>query len=438
MVPALLTMTIASGADSRSRRNSESSPVKAESNLFIPDTSPNTDPGSDAIAERQAGVPAEERDVSSYTPNDERRSEEGESGGLESSYQTVGCRGVRRALHLAGLVQQVVLDNVANELSSRVQMHFLKNTRPVRAHGLIAQRQDLGNFTNGSSRPHQAHHFKLTTGQRVMRRAIRVPFEIHHETFGQCWTDVPSSGDHLRDRAGQLRARAVLRDVAGRACLEGAPSVLFFRMHAQHENRHPWTQLFELAHQLQAASTHERNVDDGEIPGVIGGELQRLDGRRRFAEFVANALLTDDGLQPVAYDLMVVDQEHFAHGLASFGAARSGTRTVIVVPCPGTPMTSSVAPTRVARSPMPRMPRERTAERSSSEMPLPLSRTRSVKAPDSTPTHTSTRVAPEWRRMLVNASCRIRNTAVDCSFVIVTGPTAHSQRVAIPVHAWNC
>src|SRR5580704_1809797 len=209
-------------------------------------------------------------------------------------------------------------------------------------------------------------------------------------------------------------------------------------MHAQHEYRHSWTKLFEFAHDLQSASTYERNVDDREIPGVFRRQLQRLDSRRRLAEFAPDALFTDDGLQAVANDLMVVDQEHVAHGLASTTAGRSGTRTVMVVPCPGRPVMSNVAPTRAARSRMPRMPRERTADRSSSEIPLPLSRTRSVKTPASTPTHTSTRVAPEWRRMLVNVSCRIRNIAVDCSFVIVTGPTVHSQRVAIPVRAWKC
>ena len=105
--------------------------------------------------------------------------------------------------------------------------------------------------------------------------------------------------------------------------------------------------------EVKALRSSGAQLKEGYV-AIRGGELQRLGGRRRFAEFVANALLTDDGLQPVAYDLMVVDQEHFAHGLASFGAARSGTRTMIVVPCPGTPMTSNVAPTRIARSPMPR------------------------------------------------------------------------------------
>src|SRR6202048_471724 len=203
-------------------------------------------------------------------------------------------------------------------------------------------------------------------------------------------------------------------------------------MRAQHQSRPAWTKLFEVAHDLQSASTYERNVDDREIPGVFRRQLQRLDSRRRLAEFAPDALFTDDGLQAVADDLMVVDQEHVAHGLASTIAGRSGTRTVMVVRCPGRRGMSNVAPTRAARSRMPRMPRERTADRSSSEIALPLSRTRNVKTPASTPAHTSTRDALAWRRMLVRASCRIRKTCIDCSFVSGTVSGVRPQRLAIP------
>src|ERR1700730_6626348 len=157
-----------------------------------------------------------------------REPTERKSGGFGSGGQTVRGRAVRRALHRARLVDQFVLDEVTNELSGGVHVQFLEDARLVRADGLVAQREHLGDLANGFSRAYQAHHFELTIGQRVMRRAIRVLFEIHRETFGQRETDVSSSGDHFRDRARELRARAVLRDVTGGARLIGAARVLLF------------------------------------------------------------------------------------------------------------------------------------------------------------------------------------------------------------------
>src|SRR5580704_6070929 len=40
---------------------------------------------------------------------------------------------------LARLIEQSILDHVANELGGGLQMHLLKNARPIRAHGLVAQ-----------------------------------------------------------------------------------------------------------------------------------------------------------------------------------------------------------------------------------------------------------------------------------------------------------
>src|SRR6185295_5230627 len=231
-------------------------------------------------------------------------------------------------------------------------MHLLKDARSVRADCLVAEGQQFRYFTSSFSRRHQAHHFELTIRQGLMRRLIRVTFEIDYETVGERSADVPSPADHLRNRARQLRSRAVLGNVSRRARLVGAPGVLFLRMHAEYEHRYFWANLFDLSHDIEPTPAPQRNVDHREVPLLISCERQSVGRGTRLAEH-GYRLLAKEGLQSVTNDLMVFDEQHPSHGVTTCEDTLGGTRTMSSVPPATLPVTSNVAPTRSARSRIP-------------------------------------------------------------------------------------
>src|SRR5262245_24619204 len=96
------------------------------------------------------------------------------------------------------------------------------------------------------------------------------------------------------------------------------------------------------------------------------------------------------------------NSQHAATRLVYFGVSL-GNRTVIVVPCPGPPLTGSLPPIQGARSLIPIGPNDCVSRILSSAIPLPLAVTARSSDPASSREETLTAVGSAWRATSASA-----------------------------------
>src|SRR3569832_1489157 len=127
---------------------------------------------------------------------------------------TASCSPKRRArMRESRAVEQLVLQRVVGEGTVRSQAHFFHQSRAVRADGLHAQGQCLGDVASGFALGELQEDLELALGELLVRRAALLAIELLREEFGDGRGDVAAAQGDGADRVDDLHGLAFLVQV---------------------------------------------------------------------------------------------------------------------------------------------------------------------------------------------------------------------------------
>src|SRR5438067_2510384 len=249
-----------------------------------------------------------------------------------------------------------------------------------------------------------------------MNRRVRASSQIVGQPLRQRHADVAAPGEHALHSLLQLLRHTLLGQVAGGACLERAPGILLFGIHAQKKNRQLWTDALQVTQDIEPAFSGHADVQNDDFPIVLAHAGQRFFRGLRFAKDSLGKSFANGLFEPAAKNSMVICYQDSHHKpCRAWAEGNNGIRKIMVVPEPGIPSIRTSPWRRSARSCMPTRPRDFFALASSGSKPLPLSCTRKISWSSAISSVASTPVACACRVTFVSDSWKIRKIAVDLS-----------------------
>src|SRR5258706_13695271 len=114
-------------------------------------------------------------------------------------------------------------------------------------------------------------------------------------------------------------------------------------MHAEDENRKLGIDLLQLLQEFQAVPASQGEVEDYQVPALLGYQAERFRGGAGLTETDGAGLLAQNILDAVPNHFVVVDDENVPHGSSG---RETRMREVTAVPFPSAPWISIGPPTR--------------------------------------------------------------------------------------------
>src|SRR5882762_1167271 len=114
-------------------------------------------------------------------------------------------------------------------------------------------------------------------------------------------------------------------------------------MHTEDENWKLGIDLLQLLQEFQAVPASQREVENYQVPVLLGYQAERFRGGAGLAKTDGTGLLAQNILDAVPNHFVIVDDENVPHGS---GIWDTGMRRVTAVPFPSAPWISIVPPAR--------------------------------------------------------------------------------------------
>ncbi|MNM89070.1 hypothetical protein D3C81_1012960 [compost metagenome] len=180
-------------------------------------------------------------------------------------------------------------------------------------HGLLAERQLLGDLVVGVAVGEKVQDAQLAVGQlgdalglaRTQRRQVHAAEHLGGE--------VAAPAQNGGDRHAELLEVVVLADEASGAGLQETPGDVFRVLRAEGQHGHVQAACMQAFDDIQAVQQRQVDIDDQQVGAQVDGHRQRVDAVHRLA----------DHLMPLAFqqqahgmpgNRMLVGDQNSAHG----------------------------------------------------------------------------------------------------------------------------
>src|SRR2546426_6461403 len=140
-------------------------------------------------------------------------------------------------IHVLRRLGQMLLQDVVHEVGRAPHLHLREDPRPVRAYGLDAPGQIIGDPTDACAAAEETQDLVLPVGKACVQRLVRpvAVAERCDQLLGSGRTHVPSSLGQQLDGPDQLLGRRRLVDASGRSGAKRAHRELFIGLDAEDE-----------------------------------------------------------------------------------------------------------------------------------------------------------------------------------------------------------
>src|SRR5260221_411200 len=105
------------------------------------------------------------------------------------------------------LIYDVGRDRVMHQLRVRLHVHLAEDASAVRADGVGAEEELVGDLAHGLARGDHPHHLVLAIGQRLVQRLAAIVLELERELLPERGRDIAPAARDFPDRPDELLGR---------------------------------------------------------------------------------------------------------------------------------------------------------------------------------------------------------------------------------------
>ncbi|MCY1415373.1 hypothetical protein D9M71_308520 [compost metagenome] len=208
---------------------------------------------------------------------------------------------------------QAVTAGEIDQLRQGVQVELLLQARAVGMHGLLAERQLLGDLVVGVAVGEKVQDAQLAVGQlgdtlglaRTQRRQVHAAEHLGGE--------VAAAAQDGGDRHAEFLEVVVLADEASGAGLQETPGDVFRVLRAEGQHGHVQAACMQAFDDIQAVQQRQVDIDDQQVGVQVDGHRQRVDAIHRLADHLI-PLAFQQQAHGVPGNRMLVGDQNSAHG----------------------------------------------------------------------------------------------------------------------------
>src|SRR5579863_5912206 len=196
-----------------------------------------------------------------------------------------------------------------------IDAQLLHHGLAVAAHGLLAQVQQNGDFLAGFALGHHAQHLHFARGKRFQRSGCVFGFQVAlldavQQTVGDLRAQISAAARHHAQGFEQVRFRHFLQNEAPRAGAHRAHHRVFVVIHRKDHDLASGMMAQNFRGGLDAAQPGEANVHQHQVGLMQFYKLQRAGASLRFPHHAKFRVASQDGLDAVPHDLVVIHQKY--------------------------------------------------------------------------------------------------------------------------------
>jgi len=202
----------------------------------------------------------------------------------------------------------MVFDGVADEVGIGAEAHFGENPAAVGTDGLGADLKGGGDFGDGASGGEGAQDLVFALAEAFVGQEDGFAGEDIGEVGGELLGDVAAARGDGAEGGGEIRFEAAFGDVAIGAGADGAGGEGVLGVDAEDEDAGLEAGL-DGSEEIEAVGIGQIQIQNDQIPWPGGEHGESLGGGGGGADLTAGQYAFDDEMEPLANDVVVVDEQ---------------------------------------------------------------------------------------------------------------------------------